>query len=108
MIKQITIGVAALALGVAFAAAPALAQQVHYGRAANDGGMVDDATATPAKPIYNSVAAAAPAAAPHYGKALNDGGMSDQPSAAQLAANARIKWTQSQPHYGRAMNDGGM
>jgi hypothetical protein len=107
MIKQITIGVAALALGVAFASAPASAQQVHYGKALNDGGMVDDSPATPAKRIYNAVTPAAPAAAAHYGKALNDGGMTDQPSAAALAANARIKWVQSQPHYGRAMDDGG-
>ena len=107
MIKQITIGVAALALGVAFASAPASAQQVRYGKALNDGGLVDDSSTPAPKPIYNAVTPAAPAAAPHYGKALNDGGMTDQPPAAALAANARIKWTQSQPHYGKALNDGG-
>jgi hypothetical protein len=106
MIKQITIGVYALALGMAFASAPASAQQAHYGKALNDGGMVDDSSMPAPKRLYNA-ATPAPAATPHYGKALNDGGMTDQPSAAQLAANARIKWVQSQPHYGKAMNDGG-
>ncbi len=104
MIKQITIGIAALALGVAFASAPASAQ-VRYGKALNDGGLVDG-PGVPSKPLYNAVAAV-PAATPHFGKALNDGGIVDTPPAAQLAANARIKWVQNQPHYGRALNDGG-
>jgi hypothetical protein len=106
MIKQITIGVAALALGVAFASAPASAQQVRYGKALNDGGLVDDSSTPSTKPLYNAVTPA-PAATPHYGKAMNDGGIVDTPPAAQLAANARIKWAQSPPHYGKALNDGG-
>jgi hypothetical protein len=110
MIKHITIGVAALTFGVAFASAPASAQ-THYGKALNDGGMVDDynSNATPAKPLYNSATPSAPAA-PHYGKALNDGGIIDEPSAAQrAAAKAQTKTVQRQtsPHYGKPLNDGG-
>jgi hypothetical protein len=104
MIKQITIGIAALALGVAFAAAPASAQ-ARYGRALNDGGLVDGPGA-PSKPIYNEVKPM-PATTPHFGRAFNDGGIVDAPPAALMAANARIKWAQSPPHYGRALNDGG-
>jgi hypothetical protein len=110
MIKHITIGVAALAFGVAFASAPASAQ-THYGKALNDGGMVDDynSNGTPAKQLYNSASPAAPAT-PHYGKALNDGGLPDEPSAAQkAAAKAQTKTVQRQtsPHYGKPLNDGG-
>jgi hypothetical protein len=110
MIKHITIGVAALAFGVALALAPASAQ-THYGKALNDGGLVDDynSSGTPAKPLYNSASPAAPAT-PHYGKALNDGGITDEPSAAQLAAEkAKTKTVQQQtpPHYGKPLNDGG-
>src|ERR1700684_2119402 len=111
MIKHISIGVAALACGVALASAPASAQ-THYGKALNDGGMVDDynSNGTPAKPLYNSATPAAPAT-PHYGKALNDGGITDEPSAAQKAAAAKAAQTktvqQPPPHYGKALNDGG-
>jgi hypothetical protein len=106
MIKQVIVGVYALALGVAFVSAPAsAAQPVRYGKALNDGGLVDG-PGMPAKPIYN-VVNAAPKATPHFGKALNDGGIVDTPPAAQLAANARIKWVQNPPHYGKALNDGG-
>ena len=110
MIKHITIGVAALAFGVAFASAPASAQ-THYGKALNDGGMVDDynSNGTPAKQLYNSASPAAPAT-PHYGKALNDGGLPDEPTAAQkAAAKAQTKTVQRQTsaHYGKPLNDGG-
>jgi len=111
MKKHFTIGVAALAFGVALAAVPASAQ-THYGKALNDGGLVDDynSSGTPAKPLYNSAAPTAPAA-PHYGKALNDGGLTDEPSAAQkaAAAKAQTKTVQRQtpPHYGKHLNDGG-
>jgi hypothetical protein len=110
MIKHITIGVAALAFGVALASVPASAQ-THYGKALNDGGMVDDynSSGTPAKPLYNSATPAAQAT-PHYGKALNDGGMTDEPSAKQLAAEkAKTRTVQQQtpPRYGKALNDGG-
>ncbi len=110
MTKHITMGIAALAFGVALASVPASAQ-THYGKALNDGGMVDDynSSGTPAKPLYNSATPAAPAT-PHYGKALNDGGITDEPSAAQLAATkARTKTVQQQtpPHYGKPLNDGG-
>jgi hypothetical protein len=111
MIKHITIGVAALAFGVALASAPASAQ-THYGKALNDGGLVDDynSSGTPAKPLYNSATPAA-SATPHYGKALNDGGITDEPSGAQkaAAAKAQTKTVQQQtpPHYGKPQNDGG-
>jgi hypothetical protein len=104
MIKQITIGIAALALGVAFASAPASAQ-VRYGKALNDGGLVDG-PGEPAKPLYN-VVKPMPATTPHFGRAFNDGGIVDTPPAQQLAANSRIKWVQNPAHYGRALNDGG-
>jgi len=110
MIKHITIGVAALAFGVAFASVPAFAQ-THYGKALNDGGMSDDYSATPAKPLYNSTTPAAPVT-PHYGKALNDGGLTDEPSAAQKAAAAKAQTRtvqqQAPAHYGKALNDGGL
>jgi hypothetical protein len=111
MKKHITIGVAALAFGVALASVPASAQ-THYGKALNDGGLVDDynSNGTPAKPLYNSATPAAPAT-PHYGKALNDGGITDEPTAAQkaAAAKAQTKTVQRQtpPHYGKPLNDGG-
>jgi hypothetical protein len=109
MIKHITIGVAALAFGVAFASVPAFAQ-THYGRALNDGGMADDySSATPARPLYNSATPAVPTT-PHYGRALNDGGMADDySSAGQPVAKTQSKIVQQQtpPRYGRPMNDGG-
>jgi hypothetical protein len=111
MKKHITIGVAALAFGAAFACVPASAQ-THYGKAPNDGGLVDDynSSGTPSKPLYNSASPAAPAT-PHYGKALNDGGITDEPTAAQKAAAARAQsrtvQQQTPPHYGKALNDGG-
>jgi len=111
MMKQITIGVATLAFGVAIASVPASAQ-THYGKAPNDGGLVDDynSSGTPAKPLYNSVTPTAPAA-PHYGKALNDGGLPDEPSAGQQAAaktqTKTVQQQQTPPHYGKPLNDGG-
>src|ERR1700690_3112127 len=112
MVKHITIGVAALAFGVAFASVPASAQ-THYGKALNDGGLVDDynSNATPAKPLYNSATPAAPAT-PHYGKALNDGGITDYPNAAQKSATTKaqtktVQRQQTPPHYGKSLNDGG-
>jgi hypothetical protein len=111
MNKHIIIGVAALAFGVALASVPASAQ-THYGKAPNDGGLVDDynSNGTPAKPLYNSATPAAPAT-PHYGKALNDGGITDEPSAAQKAAAAKAQTRtvqqQTTPHYGKPLNDGG-
>src|ERR1700686_2778593 len=108
--KDINIRGAGPGFGVGVPSAPPSAQ-THYGKALNDGGMVDDynSSATPAKPLYNSATPAAPAT-PHYGKALNDGGIIDEPSAAQrAAAKALTKTVQQQtpPHYGKPMNDGG-
>ena len=110
MKKHIAIGAATLALGAALACVPASAQ-THYGKAPNDGGLVDDynSSGAPAKPLYNSATPAAPST-PHYGKALNDGGLTDEPSAAQkAAAKAQTKTVQQQtpPHYGKPLNDGG-
>src|SRR5580704_15361028 len=105
MIKHITIGVAALAFGVALASVPAFAQ-THYGRALNDGGMADDYGAAPARPLYNSATPAAPAA-PHYGRALNDGGFADDYSSAGQPVANKIVQQQTPPHYGKALNDGG-
>src|SRR3984957_11616774 len=111
MTKHITMGIAVLAFGVALASVPASAQ-THYGKALNDGGMVDDynSSGTPAKPLYNSATPAA-SATPHYGKALNDGGLTDEPSAQQKAAatkaQTRTVQQQTPPHYGKALNDGG-
>ena len=108
MIKHITIGVAALAFGVALASVPAFAQ-THYGRALNDGGMADDYSSTPARPLYNSATPAVPTT-PHNGRALNDGGMADEYSSpGQQAAKPQnnIVQHQTSPHYGKPMNDGG-
>ena len=110
MKKHITTGVAALAFSVALACVPASAQ-THYGKALNDGGMVDDynSSATPAKPLYNSATPAAPAT-PHYGRALNDGGIADDySSSGQPAAKTpnTIVQQQTPPHYGKPLNDGG-
>jgi hypothetical protein len=102
MKTRITIGIAALAFGVALASVPAFAQ--HVGRNLNDGGLVDAPSAPATKTLYNTAAPAVP----HFGKGLNDGGQVDQPSAAQLAAAHNISWAQNSPHYGKAMNDGGM
>ena len=112
MKKHITIGVAALAFGVALASVPASAQ-THYGKALNDGGLVDDynSSGTPAKPLYNSATPAA-SATPHYGKALNDGGLTDEPSAAQKAAArkrrpGRFSSSKHRRTMARPLNDGG-
>lgn len=102
--KRISITIAAVALGAAFASAPALAQQAqpHYGKAANDGGLTE-ASGTAPRVLYNSTTPTQV----HYGKGLNDGGMVDPPSAKEIAAERRIKWAQNPPHYGRPLNDGG-
>jgi hypothetical protein len=110
---KITIGLAALALGTAFASVSALAaeQQAapYYGRNVNDGGPgpVQPAVKPGARPLYDSVQ---PPSTPHYGRNVNDGGMVDEPSAAAIAdAKARNKLTEQKqpPHLGRPMNDGG-
>jgi hypothetical protein len=112
---KITIALAALALGTAFASVSALAAEQkaapYYGRNANDGGMgpVQPAAkpARPARPLYDSVQ---PPSTPHYGRAVDDGGMVNEPSAAAIAdAKARNKLTEQKqtPHTGRPINDGG-
>ena len=87
---KITIGLAALALGTAFASVPALAAEQNaapsYGRNVNDGGPgpVQPATKSTAKPLYDSVQTPSTKApnglteqkqTPHVGRAMNDGGM---------------------------------
>jgi hypothetical protein len=103
--KRISITIAAVALGAAFASGAAFAQQAqpHYGKSANDGGLTEANGSAP-KGLYNS---ATPAAV-HYGKGLNDGGIVDTPDAKAMAAAKSIKSVQNAPHYGKALNDGGM
>jgi hypothetical protein len=109
----ITIGLAALALGTAFASVSALAAEQkaapYYGRNVNDGGPgpVQPAAKSTARPLYDSVQ---PPSTPHYGRNVNDGGSVDEPSAAAISdAKARNKLTEQKqaPHVGRPMNDGG-
>jgi hypothetical protein len=84
---KITIGLAALALGTAFASVSALAAEqnaaTYYGRNANDGGSgpVQPATKSTARPLYDSV---------------------------QTPSKALNRQTEQTPHVGRSMNDGGM
>jgi hypothetical protein len=109
---KITIALAALALGTAFASVSALAAEQkaapYYGRNVNDGGMgAVQPAAKPARPLYDSVQ---PPSTPHYGRSINDGGMVNEPSAADIAdAKARNKLTEQKqtPHTGRPINDGG-
>jgi hypothetical protein len=104
---RITTAIAALALGAAVAASPALAQQ--YGRSPNDGGPISSVQPN-SQPLYNSVAPQTPAA-PQYGKAPNDGGLINEPSGGQAAATKGQTTTaqESSPtHYGKPLNDGGM
>ena len=112
MKKHITIGVAALAFGVAFASAPASAQ-THYGKALNDGGLVDDynSSGTPAKPLYNS---ATPAAAGHAAlwqgsqrRRTNRRAERGAESGAAKAQTRTVQQQQTPPHYGKPLNDGG-
>jgi hypothetical protein len=112
MKNRITISVAALAVGAVLAAVPAFAQQAqpHYGKAVNDGGLIDEPSAPAGRALFNSVSQQMPSA-PHYGKGVNDGGLVDQPNAAQLAAaQAQSKVAQQKPvpHYGKGVDDGGV
>jgi hypothetical protein len=81
---KITIGLAALALGTAFASVSALAAEKnaapYYGRNANDGGSgpVQPATkSTAARPLYDSVQTPnrQTEQTPRVGRPMNDGGM---------------------------------
>jgi hypothetical protein len=109
---KITIALAALALGTAYASVSALAAEQkaapYYGRNANDGGVGPiQPAAKPARPLYDSVQ---PPSTPHYGRAVDDGGMVNEPSAAAIAdAKARNKMTEQKqtPHIGKGSDDGG-
>jgi hypothetical protein len=109
---KITVALAALALGTAFASVSALAAEQkaapYYGRPANDGGLGPvQPAAKPVRPLFDSVQ---PPSTPHYGRPINDGGMTTEPSAAAIAdAKARNKLTEQKqtPHIGKPMNDGG-
>jgi hypothetical protein len=109
---KITIALAALALGTAYASVSALAAEQkaapYYGRNVNDGGMgAVQPAAKPARPLYDSVQ---PPSTPHYGRAVDDGGMVNEPSAAAIAdAKARNKMTEQKqtPHIGKGSDDGG-
>jgi hypothetical protein len=87
---KIATGLAALALGTAFASISALAAEQnaapYYGRNINDGGpgSAQPATKSTARPLYDSVqtpSAEAPNGlteqkqTPHVGRPMNDGGM---------------------------------
>jgi hypothetical protein len=103
LFARIAIPVAALALGAAFASAPALAQS----RNVNDGGMPPEPPATaPAAAPSKVVAPQQPA---YYGR--NDGGLPPEPTA---AAKSAVKSTataskQAAPApLGRNVNDGGL
>jgi hypothetical protein len=105
-IMKRTFAIAALALGVATAAAPALAQN-YYGRPLNDGGLVQqqaqqgDYYAPQTSPTAHSSAPA------YYGRPLNDGGMAPEPSGQRIYNSAPEKLPSTAPHYGRPLNDGG-
>jgi hypothetical protein len=109
---KITIALAALALGTAFASVSALAAEQkaapYYGRNVNDGGMGPVLPAAKSeRPLYDTVQ---PPSTPHYGRPINDGGMTTEPSAAAIAdARARNKLTEQKPipHIGKPSNDGG-
>jgi hypothetical protein len=112
MRHKITIGLAALVLGTAFASVSASAAEQkaapYYGRPANDGGLGPvQPAARPERPLYDSMQ---PPSTPHYGKAIDDGGRVDEPSAAAMSdAKARNKLTEQKqtPHVGKPSNDGG-
>ena len=92
---------AAVAFGAAvLASVPALAQSVHYGKALNDGGLVDVTAPPPSKPVYKPQ----PPAPVHYGKAVDDGGLVEAPT----APAPKITLTQNPSHIGRPVNDGGL
>src|ERR1700691_4068219 len=99
---KITIGLAALVLGTAFASVSALAAEQkaapYYGRNVNDGGPGPVQPA--ARPLYDSVQ---PPSTPHYGRSVDDGGSVNEPSAAAISdAKARNKMTEQKqtPHIG--------
>jgi hypothetical protein len=111
-ITIITIGLAALGLGAAFASVPALAAEQNaapsYGRNVNDGGpgSVQPATKSTARPLYDSVQTPS---TPRYGRNVDDGGAVSEPSGAATSDAKAPKTEQNQTqHVGRPMNDGGM
>jgi hypothetical protein len=110
LLPRIALRVAALALGAAFVAAPAWAQ--NSGRNVNDGGM-------PAEPAVTATATKGTATKPSKvvsqqptfsGRNPDDGGMPPEPTAAAKAAapsqSASRQKTLSAPS-GRNPNDGG-
>lgn len=105
---NIAAGVAVLALGAAFSAAPAMAQ---YGRNVNDGGLVNIASAQPQAGHYQYYNyAAAPAIAYKYsvGRSVNDGGLVPEPPAVRQRRTAAVSTAPAAPHYGRNPDDGGL
>jgi hypothetical protein len=102
MNKQISVSLAALALGAALISVPAFAQ-----KSANDGGSV----AEPSGSTARQSAQQAPGA-PHSGKSVNDGGLIDEPAAAptgQRLYNSVQGPQQAAPTKvtGKSANDGG-
>jgi hypothetical protein len=106
IMKTQTFAIAVLALGVATAASPALAQ-TYYGRPLNDGGLVQQQAQQGdyyAPQTSSSAHSSAPA---YYGRPLNDGGMAPEPSGQRLYNSAPQQAPSTPPHYGRPLNDGG-
>jgi hypothetical protein len=107
--SKIAVGLAALVLGAAFSAAPAMAQ---YGRNVNDGGLVNvpGAQAQPsAYQYYNYSYSPAPTAYKYpVGRGVNDGGLVPEPPAVRQPRAAAAPAAPSAPHYGRPVNDGGL
>ncbi len=110
---KIAVGLAALALGAAFSAAPAMAQ---YGRNVNDGGLVNVPGAQPQPTeyrYYNYNNTSVPSTDYKYplGRNVNDGGLVPEPAATVQPRAARthaVASAPTAPHYGRPVNDGGL
>jgi hypothetical protein len=110
LFSQIAIGVAALALGAAFASAPAFAE--YYGRNVNDGGMPPEPAVTATPATKSSTKGVTPVQPTYYGRNVDDGGMPPEPTAAAKAAAAKSPATaqkQAAPApLGRNVDDGGL
>ena len=110
LFSQIAIGVAALALGAAFASAPAFAE--YYGRNVNDGGIPPEPAVTATPTTKSSAKVATPQQPAYYGRNVDDGGMPPEPTAAAKTAAAKSATTvqkQAAPApLGRNVDDGGL
>ena len=110
-LARIAIRAAALAVGVAFLAAPAVAQ--NSGRNINDGGTPAEPPAALVAASKQKTSAVTPQQPAIYGRSVNDGGLPPEPTAAAKAAAVKTN-TKSQvaakpaaPASTRNPNDGG-